>query len=170
MGGTTKQYVFNLYFNDKSGGGNTEWAEKTRDQALIYLKRLFENKAKFSCIAKDRDRNTLLLRGYVNWNSPCTQEYIKRMLGKYSSCKPSYFGDMVSLCRLLHVDRGLVTTGRLPTIGGNSIKKMKPFASDPKFVVKILLESIDKKEANGKNQVLSTDEKEEANRRDPIVN
>jgi hypothetical protein len=97
----------------------------------------------------------LLLRGYVNLNSPCTQEYIKRMLGKYSSCKHSYFGDMVSLCRLLHVDCGLATTGRLPTTGGNSVKEMKTFASDPRFVVKILLESIDKKEASEKNPIVN---------------
>lgn len=151
--GATKQYVFNLYFNDRSKTG-TEYAEKTRENSLTYLKRLFENKAKFSCIAKDRDNDTLLLRGYVNLNSPCTQEYIKRMLGKYSSCKPSYFGDMVSLCRLLHVDRNVTTTGRLPKIGSNSIKKMKPFAVDPKFVIKILLDSIDKKEANEKNSIV----------------
>ena len=44
--------------------------------------------------------------------------------------------------RFLHIDRDLTVTGRLPHIGS----KMKPLASDPKFVVKILLESIDKKD------------------------
>ena len=53
---------------------------------------------------------------------------------------------MVSLCRFVHVDRDLTVTGRLPTTGGISIKRMRPFASDPKFVVKILLDSIDKKD------------------------
>ena len=145
--GTTKQCVFNLYFNHRGDKGR-EWAEKTRDGALTYLKRLFENKAKFSCIAKDENRTTscLMLRGYVNLNSPCTQAYAKRLLGKYSSCKPSYFGDMVSLCRFVHIDRDLTTTGRLPRIGNNSIKNVKPFATDPKFVIKILLDSIDKKD------------------------
>ena len=145
---TTKQYVFNLYFND--WGGGEEWAEKTRENSLAYLRRLFENKAKFSCIAKDRDKNTLLLRGYVNLNSPCTQSYIKKMLGKYSNCKPSYFGDMVSLCRLAHIDRDLTTTGRLPRIGVNSATKLKPYATDPKFVIRILLDSIDKKDTDRK--------------------
>lgn len=53
---------------------------------------------------------------------------------------------MVSLCRLVHINRDLTVTGRLPCIGNNSIKKLKPFAANPKFVVKILLDSIDKKD------------------------
>lgn len=150
--GTTKQYNFNLYFNHRGDKGGREWAERTRDGALAYLKRLFENKAKFSCIAKDENKrnSSLMLRGYVNLNSPCTQAYAKRLLGKFSSCKPSYFGDMVSLCRFVHVDRELTVTGKLPSVGGNSIKKMKPFATDPKFVVRILLESIDRKDLESK--------------------
>ena len=151
--GTTKQYIFSLFFNfnlkEKYGESirGREWAEEKRDQALLYLKRLFENKAQFSSIARDENQgsNCLMLRGYMNLNSPCTQGYAKRLLGKYSSCKPSYFGDMVSLCRFVHIDRNLTVTGRLPHIGGNSIKRLKSFAGDPKFVVKILLDSIDKK-------------------------
>ena len=154
MVATTKQYTFILYFNynfkDRDSGVNREraWAEGKREGALAYLKRLFENKAQFSCIAKDENRtaSTLMLRGHVNLNSPCTQAYAKRLLGRYCSCKPSYFGDMVSLCLLVHVDRDLTVTGRLPRIGGNSIKKLKSFAGDPKFVVKVLRESIDKKD------------------------
>lgn len=52
---------------------------------------------------------------------------------------------MVSLCRFIHIDRDLTVTGRLPQNGGNS-KKLKTFQGDPKFVVKILLDSIDKKD------------------------
>ena len=144
--GVTKQYVFNLYFNYKGDKGR-EWAEKTREGTLTYLKRLFEGKAKFSCIAKDENKTSLLLRGYVNLNSPCGLDYAKRLLGKYSSCKPSYFGDMVSLCRLLHIDRDLTVIGRLPKVGGNSTRK-KSFATDPKFVKKILLQSIIDKEVS----------------------
>ena len=141
--GATKQYVFNLYFNYRDDR-EREWAERTRDGALAHLKRLFENKAKFSCIAKDETKTSLMLRGYMNLNSPCTLAYAKQLLGKYSSCKPSYFGDMVSLCRLVHIDRDLTVMGRLPKVGSNSTRKMKPFATDPKFVKKILLEAIDK--------------------------
>ena len=50
----------------------------------------------------------------------------------------------MSLCRLLHVDRDLTVLGRLPKVGGNSTRKMKPFVTDPKFVKRILLESIDR--------------------------
>ena len=143
--GITRQYVFNLYFNHRGEDGRG-WAERKREQALVYLKRLFEDKAKFSCIAKDENKksSTLMLRGYVNLNSPCTQAYAKRLLGKFSSCKPSFFGDMVSLCRLLHIDRNLTLTGRLPKIGVNSTKNLKPYATDPKFVVKILLDSMNR--------------------------
>ena len=51
---------------------------------------------------------------------------------------------------MVHVDRNLTVIGRLPCVGNNSIKKVKPFATDPKFVVKILLDSIDKRTSNTK--------------------
>lgn len=152
---TTKQYIFNLFFNFKetdNGDGNglvhdRKWAEERRKSALAYLKRLFENKAQFSCTAKDeRGGSCLMLRGYMNLNSPCTQTYARRLLGRFSTCKPSFFGDMVSLCRFIHVDRDLTVTGRLPYGRGNSNKKLKSFTGDPKFVIKILLDSIDKKD------------------------
>ena len=164
--GTTKQYIFSLFFNfnfkEKDGEAirGREWAEGKRDQALVYLKRLFENKAQFSCIARDENQgsNCLMLRGYMNLNSPCTQAHAKRLLGKCSTCKPSHFGDMVSLCRFVHIDRDLTVTGRLPHVGGNSIRKLKSFAGDPKFVVKILLDSIDKKDFE---QQQTTDDKQD---------
>jgi hypothetical protein len=155
---TTKQYIFSLYFNfngkdDGNGNGvirDRKWAEERRENALVYLKRLFENKAQFSCTAKDDNRggSCLMLRGYMNLNSPCTQTYAKRLLGKFSTCKPSFFGDMVSLCRFIHVDRDLTVTGRLPHGRGNSNKKLKTFTGDPKFVIKLLLDSIDKKDVD----------------------
>ena len=153
MGVTMKQCAFCLFFNYGNGGWAKENAEKKREDALVYLKALFENKAKFSCVAKDESRTTscLLLRGHVNLNSPCLQAHAKRLLGKFSTCKPSYFGDMVSLCRMVHVDRNLTVTGRLACVGNNSIKKLKPFATDPKFVVRILLDSIDKNDFEHKD-------------------
>ena len=60
---------------------------------------------------------------------------------------------MVSLCRFVHIDRDLTVTGRLP-----HIRKLKSFAGDTKFVVKILLDSIDKK---GFEQQQSTDDKQD---------
>jgi len=114
--GVTKQCVFNLCFNFKDGDADRgkAWAEEKRDGALTYLKRLFENKAQHSCIAKDENRNglCLMLRGCVNLSLPCTQVHIERLLGKCCSCKPSHFGDMVSLCRFVHIDRDSTVTGR----------------------------------------------------------
>ena len=164
--GTTKQFIFCLFFNfnfkEKDGESfrGREWAEGKRDQALVHLKRFFKNKAQFSCIARDENQgsNCLMLRGHMNLNSPCTQVHAKRLLGKCSSCEPSYFGDMVSLCRFVHIDRDLTVTGRLPHVGGNSIRKLKSFAGDPKFVVKILLDSIDKKDFE---QQQTTDDKQD---------
>ena len=85
---TTKQYNFNLFFNynfKEKGSGLTrrvEWAEEKRENALVHLKRLFENKAQFSCIAKDEGRtgNCLMLRGYLNLNSPCREAYAKKRI------------------------------------------------------------------------------------------
>ena len=143
---TTKHYQFILFFNHKEGGRERLQTEKWRNDAWTYLVRLFENKASFACIARDENKSSLLLRGYVNLKSPCTQAYLKNMLGKYSACKPSYFGEMVSLCRLVHIDRDLTTVGRLSN-GANPI--CKPFSGDPKFILKILLDSIDKKDYTG---------------------
>ena len=84
---TTKQYNFTLFFNygfkDKESGltRDRKWAEEKRDSALVYLTKLFDNKAQFSCIAKDENKvnSFLMLRGYVNLNSPCKQTYAKRL-------------------------------------------------------------------------------------------
>lgn len=144
MSKTTKHYIFTIFFNYNTDRERA-WAEKRREDSLVHLKGLFENKAKFSCIAKDENKTCLLLRGYCNLNSPCKRKYAKRLFGKYSSLKPSYFGDMVNLCRFVHVDRNLTVSGRLPRIGNDS-KTLKPFATDPKFVIRVLLDSIDKDE------------------------
>jgi len=53
---------------------------------------------------------------------------------------------MVSLCLSVHIEIDLTVTGRLPLVGGNSTKKLKSFAGDPKIVVKILRESVDEKD------------------------
>lgn len=142
----TRQYIFNLYFNFK-GDASRERTWASREGALAYLKRLFENKAQFACIAKDENKNgsSLMLRGYMKLKSPCTPIYAKRLLGKYSSCKPSYFGDMVSLCRFVHIDRDLTVTGKLHGESGSN-KNLKSFNGDPKLIVKVLLDSIDNRE------------------------
>ena len=96
---------------------------------------------------KARCDSCLLLRGCVNLNSPCTVKHFRRLLGKHSSCEPSHFGDMVSLCRFLHVDRNLTTTGRLPQNGGKgNSTKLKSFNGDPKLGIKVSLDSFDRRD------------------------
>lgn len=137
---TTKYYVFNLFFNyDKQEKAK---AEATREETLTYLTQLLANKARFACVAKaeSKDKPCLMLRGYVNLRSPCTQPHLKGLLGKYCTCYPSDFGDVMNLCRLVCVDKQLVTVGRMARVGGHS--NVKSFTSNPKFVVKILVDSI----------------------------
>ena len=122
-----------------------DWAEEKRQQALVHLTGLFENKTEFACIAEDLGGNHPKLKGHVNLNSPCTQPHAKKLIGgKFSTCKPSHFGDLVSLCRLLHVDNNLRVIGTLPVGQGSGglTGKQKLFAGDPKFVVEVLLESM----------------------------
>ena len=139
MTSVTKHYDFVLYFH-----GTT--AEQKRNDSLIYLKKLFECKATFACIARDKDKDgkTLVLRGYINLKSPCSRDHLKNLLGKRSWCCPSCFGEVVSLCRLIFVDRELTLVGRMHTNGSNP--HCKPFAGDPKFIVKVLIEAIDGKD------------------------
>lgn len=88
------------------------------------------------------------MRGCVNLESPCEQTHLKGMLGKHSSCKPSNFGEMVSLCRFVHID------GNLTTVVGSQVNEANPMckshAGDPEFIVKILLDSTDKKDFKSK--------------------
>ena len=96
---TEKQCVFTVYFNynfkenDGKSIRSRDWAEEKREQALVYLNGLFENKAKFACIAKGSGPNHLTLRGHVNLNSQCTTPHAKKLIGgRFSSCRPPYFG------------------------------------------------------------------------------
>ena len=80
-----------------------------RCENLVYLKRMLESKARFSVIAKDKNKanSCLLLRGYMNLNNGCTQGYAKKLLGKNSNCKPSIFGDVVHLMKCFHIDKDI---------------------------------------------------------------
>ena len=141
MTAATKHYVSSLFFNYNRRGEKTK-AESTREESLTYLTRLFEKVARFACIAKDENRHKpcLILKGYVSLKSPCTQHHIRRWLGKCSVCYPSNFGDTMNLCRLVCVDKQLVTVGRLSQAGNSNAKT---FTKDPKFVVKLLVDSIE---------------------------
>ena len=123
MTAATKHYVFRVFFNYNRRGEKAK-AESAREESLTYLTRLFERVAQFACIAKDenKDKPCFMLKGYVSLNSPCTQPHIRRWLGKCSICYPSNFGDTINLCRLVCVDKCLVTVGRLSQAGNSNAK------------------------------------------------
>ena len=133
----TKHYVFSVFFNYNRQ--EKAQSESKREESLTYMTRLFERVAKIACIAKDENKNKpcLMLRGYVNLKSPCTQPHIRRWLGKYCTCYPSNFGDTMNLCRLVCIDKQLVTVGRLSQAGNSNAKT---FTTDPKFVTKLLVD------------------------------
>ena len=134
----TRYYVFSMFFNYDRRGKVA--AEALREESITYLKRLFENVAQFACVAKDDNASkpSLILKGYVHLNSPCTPPHMKRWLGK-GVCYPSNFGDVVNLCRLVCVDKQLTTVGKLSNAGNSNAK----FTTDPEFVVKLLVDSIE---------------------------
>ena len=55
---------------------------------------------------------------------------------------PSHLGDVLNLCRFLHVDKDLMVTGKLQRLPNVNTKK-KSF-DDPKFIVKVLVDSINR--------------------------
>ena len=133
----TRYYVFSMFFNYDRRGKVA--AEALREESITYLKRLFENVAQFACVAKDDNASkpSLILKGYVHLNSTCTPPHMKRWLEK------GVFGDVVNLCRLVCVDKQLTTVGRLSNAGNSSAK----FTTDPEFVVKLLVDSIEGRDA-----------------------
>jgi hypothetical protein len=141
MTAATNHYICRVFFNYNRRGEKAK-AESAREESLTYLTRLFERVAQFACIAKDenKDKPCLMLKGYASLNSPCTQPDSRRWLGKCSICYPSNFWDTMNLCRLVCVDKRLVTVGRLSKAGNSNAKT---FTEDPTFVVKLLVDSIE---------------------------
>ena len=115
-----KNWIFNLYFNFKDEEGR-KWAETKRDESLTYMKRMMDRMSRFSVIAKDENKSCLLLRGYMHLNNACTREYVKKVLGKYSNCKMTNYGDVINLLKYFKVDEDVAVTGELPS--QNSRKK-----------------------------------------------
>lgn len=110
----SKNWIFNLYFNfkdEKSRG----WAERKREESLIYMRKTMERMTQFSVITKDGNTACLLLRGYMHLNNACMREHVKKVLGKYSNCKMTKMGDVVALLRFFYVDRYITLTGELPS-------------------------------------------------------
>ena len=122
---TTKNWIFNCYFFYKGVKGKAV-AETRRHETLVCLRKMLEGKARFSVIAKDENKTNscLLLRGYMNLNNTCNEGHAKKLLGKFSNCKPTVFGDVVMLMKLFHVDKQLTVTGRLPA-QGNTVEELQ---------------------------------------------
>ena len=125
----TKNWILNMYFHYKCAKGK-EKAETTRYESSMYLRRLLEDKSRFSVIAKDENKanSCLLLRGYMNLRNCCKRECAKKLLGKCSNCKPSIFGDIVHLMKCFHIDKAMTVTGRLPTQGNKGTKRMRNYS------------------------------------------
>lgn len=143
----TKNWIFNVHFHHKGAKGK-EKAETTRCKSIVCLRRLLEDKSRFSVIAKDENKanSCLLLRGYMNLHNTCKKECAKKLLGKHSNCKPSIFGDVVNLMKYFHIDKQLTMMGRLPAQGNNGAKRMKSYATDAKWIMKTLVEQIDEQD------------------------
>jgi pyruvate dehydrogenase complex dehydrogenase (E1) component len=127
-----KNWIFNLYFNYKDEASR-EWAKAKRDESLTHVKKTMERMSRFSVIAKDGNGSCLMLRGYMHLNNPCTREYVKKVLGKYSSCSMTNSGDVVNLLKHFNVDKDMTVTGELPS--QNSRKK-----DDANWVMKVVRE------------------------------
>lgn len=110
----TKNWIFNLYFNYKDEEGR-KWAETKRGESLTYIKKTMERMSRFSVVARDENESCLLLRGYMHLNNACTREYVKKVLGRYSNCKMTNYGDVVNLLKYFNIDKGATVTGELPS-------------------------------------------------------
>ena len=72
----SKNWIFNLYFNFKDEQGKG-WAEGTRKESLIYMKKTMERMVSFSVIAKNKNKTCLLPTGYVHLNNAFTREHLR---------------------------------------------------------------------------------------------
>lgn len=135
--GATRHCVFRVFFN--CNRREKSKAESTREESLAHLTGLFEKVARFACIAKDEneDEPSSMLKGHANLKSPCAQAHFERWLGRHCTCCHSNFGDMTNLCRPVCIDKQLATVGNVSAGNSNS----KTFTEDPKFVVKLLVDS-----------------------------
>ena len=144
---TTKNWMINLYFHYKEGDDESkEKAQMRRYESAVYLKKLFEKRSRFSVIARDENKTNkcLLLRGYVNLHNGCKFKHIKNLIGKHSNAKPAGFGDVVMLMKYWTIDKQVVVTGRLPSQGNNGSKRMQPYATDARWILKTLSEEMKK--------------------------
>lgn len=143
----TKRWIWNRYFHFKKDDQESrDKAEVLRYQIAENLMKTLESKSRLSIIAKDKNEanSYLTLRGFVNFNNSMNRERVKRMIGRYSNCKPAVFGDTIMLTKYFVIDKHLSVGGVLPSQGNNGSKTMKAYATDAKWLVKVLLDEVSK--------------------------
>ena len=113
----TKRWSFILYFKYK----DARRAEKQRNESLIYLQETMKRSALFSVIAKDESNSSLILRGYMHLRNPCELPHVKKMMGKYSHCKPAVFDDIINLMLCYGIDKQCAVSGVLPSFGRTNL-------------------------------------------------
>lgn len=110
---STRDWNFQVFFNFKDVEGRS-YAEVKREEALVYLSKTFERSSRFSVLAKsEKEGSFLLLSGFVGLKNPCTLFHMKKILGKYSYCKPSVLNDVIQLLRYFNIDKDITVTGTL---------------------------------------------------------
>ena len=157
---STKRWIWNRYFHYKSGDQESrDKAEAICYQTAGCLAKLLEGKSRLSIIAKGENKvnSYLMLRGFCNLNSTCAKQHVKKLIGKYSNCKPAVFSDVIMLMKYFFLDRHLMVTGRIPSQGNNSTKTMKSYATDARFLVKTLLEEIEKQDFDNDSVKVKSD-------------
>ena len=107
-----RDWNFTLFFNYKDEPGKLR-AEKWREDSSIYLREIFQRVARFSAVAEETSDTSLRLKGFVSMKNRCTESHVKKILGKYSHCKPATFGDVLNTIQCFAIDRQTSLTGRL---------------------------------------------------------
>lgn len=131
-----KNWVFTIYFNYTEAPESLSAATANRDSSLVYISKTMERMARFSIIARDESVQTkaLLLRGYASLTSPCTQQYLRKILGRCSSCRSCKISEIAQLLRHFNLDNDALVTGRLP---GSDRR-----TDDARFVLRIARRSL----------------------------
>lgn len=123
----SRNWNFVLFFNHTGDEEGKAQAIERRKESSIYLREVFDRVARFSSFAKEDSVTSLRLRGYLSMKNQCTKMYIKKILGKYSYCRPAPFGDLVNLIQCFIVDSHTILTGKPNTTG-----------DDMRFVMRVI--------------------------------
>ena len=81
--GKDNQYIFSWFFTYR-GDEERLQAEKQREDSLVYLKRIFKDKANFSCIAKDESSpiHSSYVEGVCTFDIQMSTGIFEEVIGK----------------------------------------------------------------------------------------